>query len=403
MKAMSKIKIGVFGSCPSRDIFNSSINENYKDYFKINLSYVNNSIISTMQEKVPYDPESIKIEPDNKDNQSHTSFIEKDLDKLFFDRLDKADIDYLLIDNGLEVKWGLVNFDKYIFLKYPRLDKTNFYNNLENKRFITIQNNTDEFFKLFTKSYDAFFEKMQREYPNITIILNPVRERYRVLTKDNKIIVNEDFKNRTDNNYLPMLDGYMARKYDIEILSYDNNTLLDQNHKWGIGPKHYTKEYYQDYTQQLIEIAQRNDKLGQINPQLNENIRKDRLKNHIYKVETDLKIKHEQLENEKILKENRKLVEDNNNCHDKIKLFDQKQEELEHQLMKLKEDKLSVDTTELDNLQKSYDTLLSTKDKLEQTNNELKEKNQELHDKIEEIYSTTSWKITSPLRKLKGR
>ncbi len=431
---MSTIKIGVFGSCPTRDIFNSSINKNYKDYFTINLSYVNNSIISNMQEPVPYDKQSIKILPDNKENQSFSSFIEKDLDKLFFDRLSRADIDYLLIDAGLEVKWGLVEFDNHIFFNYPRYDKTEFFNNITNKRFITIQNDTNEYMKLFKESYTKFFDKMNDEYPDITVILNPVREAYRVLKSDGSIEENTEFKNRTDNHYLPLIDSYIAKKFDVEILEYNKDVLLDENHQWGLGPKHYVEDYYIDYTRQICEIDRRNKLLAadEYND-LNMTIRKDRLNNHIQKAEYELEL----IEKDKYVKEIKKQlnsikddydkqVEENkqiesekvnltdklNSANDKINLLEEDVKVTQQSINTIMADGLNPvelkrinreQSDELKDLKEEKMILLSLRDKLVENNEDLKERNQKLNNTIESIYSSNSWKLTSSLRNLKRK
>ena len=431
---MSTIKIGVFGSCPTRDIFNSSINKNYKDYFTINLSYVNNSIISNMQEPVPYDKQSIKILPDNKENQSFSSFIEKDLDKLFFDRLSRADIDYLLIDAGLEVKWGLVEFDNHIFFNYPRYDKTEFFNNITNKRFITIQNDTNEYMKLFKESYTKFFDKMNDEYPDITVILNPVREAYRVLKSDGSIEENTEFKNRTDNHYLPLIDSYIAKKFDVEILEYNKDVLLDENHQWGLGPKHYVEDYYIDYTRQICEIDRRNKLLAadEYND-LNRTIRKDRLNNHIQKAEYELELTEKdkyvkeikkQLnnikddydkqveENKQIESEKVNLTDKLNSANDKINLLEEDVKVTQQSINTIMADGLNPvelkrinreQSDELKDLKEEKMILLSLRDKLVENNEDLKERNQKLNNTIESIYSSNSWKLTSSLRNLKRK
>lgn len=46
--------IAVFGSCASRDNFYSGINPDYKKYFNCSISSQRGSIISLMQEPVPF-------------------------------------------------------------------------------------------------------------------------------------------------------------------------------------------------------------------------------------------------------------------------------------------------------------------------------------------------------------
>ncbi|RAP54339.1 MAG: hypothetical protein BZ137_02695 [Methanosphaera sp. rholeuAM130] len=387
-----------------------------------------------MQDPVPYDKESIKILPENKENQSYSSFIEKDLDKLFFDRLSRADIDYLLIDVGLEVKWGLVSFEDYIFFNYPQYDKTEFFNNIKQKRFIKIQENTNEFMKLFKESYTKFFDVLNDEYPDLTVILNPVREAYRVQKGDGTIEENEEFKNRTDNHYLPLMDSYIAKKFDVEILEFDNDVLLDENHQWGLGPKHYVEEYYSDYTRQICDIAERNRVLSTDEyRKLNDGIRTDRLKNHIKNAEYELELVERDKYVAQIKKERNSLRNDLDNQIQLQKDLESKNDELLSKLssaddkIRLLEEDVRVTQESIDNLlddefnpvelkiknQKQLDELndlkeeklilLSLRDKLVKNNEDLKKRNQKLNDTIKTIYSSNSWKLTSSLRDIKRK
>lgn len=52
--------IAVFGSCASRDNFYSGINPDYKKYFNCSISSQRGSIISLMQEPVPFKNQDIQ-------------------------------------------------------------------------------------------------------------------------------------------------------------------------------------------------------------------------------------------------------------------------------------------------------------------------------------------------------
>ena len=53
--------IAVFGSCASRDNFYSGINPDYKKYFNCPVSSQRGSIISLMQEPVPFKNQDIPL------------------------------------------------------------------------------------------------------------------------------------------------------------------------------------------------------------------------------------------------------------------------------------------------------------------------------------------------------
>lgn len=101
--------IAVFGSCASRDNFYSGINPDYKKYFNCSISSQRGSIISLMQEPVPFKNQNIQILPENRVNKAGTQFINQDLTKNFLAEVKKFKPDYILIDNYFEVIFGIIN------------------------------------------------------------------------------------------------------------------------------------------------------------------------------------------------------------------------------------------------------------------------------------------------------
>ena len=63
---MNKIKIGIWGSCSTRDIFRSIFN-NYKEYFEVVSTLERVSLVSLMGDSIEFNEEDIRIYPlDNK-------------------------------------------------------------------------------------------------------------------------------------------------------------------------------------------------------------------------------------------------------------------------------------------------------------------------------------------------
>lgn len=109
--------IAVFGSCASRDNFYSGINPDYKKYFNCSISSQRGSIISLMQEPVPFKNQDIQILPENRVNKAGTQFINQDLTKNFLAEVKKFKPDYILIDNYFEVIFGIIKNMKTVLLQ----------------------------------------------------------------------------------------------------------------------------------------------------------------------------------------------------------------------------------------------------------------------------------------------
>lgn len=83
--------VGVFGSCVSRDLFNSQIVPNYKTFFQIISYSQRTSIISLMQNNIKFDEKDIIFEND------YNNSIRYDLSKCWLSEIANNPPDYILL------------------------------------------------------------------------------------------------------------------------------------------------------------------------------------------------------------------------------------------------------------------------------------------------------------------
>ncbi len=278
----------VFGSCSCRDLFNSTLNKNYKDFFRIGKTGIRLSFISMMQKPVSYDAESLDIFPKEEINIHFSEWIKMDLDKVFLEDLKNENFEYMMLDTYYDTNFGVVDIgDNRYITNNIRLNQTEFFKNLEYKRFLTIQNNTAEYFELWKKSCDSFFEYLETYCPDLKVILNPSRHVYKVLNEDGSVSESEEFKLECKkyNKYRDLLDEYILKNFDVDVLEFDDNTLVYNNHLWGVSSLHYEESYYLDMTKQLNEIIERNNLLKTNNLEdLNKKFRYEKRKHLLYKI-----------------------------------------------------------------------------------------------------------------------
>lgn len=254
----------VFGSCTCRDIFNSTLNIHYKDFFHIGKTGIRMSFISIMQEPVEYTDESVIIYPQRGKNKNFTIWIKDDFEKWFLDALKEENFEYLLIDTYYDTNFGVVDIgDGRYVTNNIRLDETEFYNTLEYKRVLTIMDDTEEYFELWKKSCDLFFKFLEENCPDLVVILNPTRHVDKLLTKEGYIVEDKSFKAECDkyNPYRDLFDEYIIRNYDVELLKFDETTVSVENHLWGCSSLHYGPSYFVDINEQLNEIIERNESI----------------------------------------------------------------------------------------------------------------------------------------------
>lgn len=254
--------IAVFGSCVSRDIFYSKINHNYKEYFNVVLSSQRGSIISLMQHPVEFRIEDIAILPESQVNNSRTRFIKEDLNKHFLNGLNN-NIDLLIFDNYFEDRFGVLEIDNNQIITNNEWDllETEFYNNLKIKNPLNMRTNKKDYFKLWCENVDLFFDYLDTHCPDTKIVLNEARVAYNVLKKDKTVEFNKYYKKESKlrNKNIKRLDKYIIKNYDVNCLKFDNKTLVDENHIWGIGPVHYENKVYADRLHELIQISENNN------------------------------------------------------------------------------------------------------------------------------------------------
>lgn len=256
------IKVGVFGSCESRDLFNSMLNPLYKNFFKIEISCLRSSLISIMQNPYYINPKLIEFPLNDNSRMVRFDFIKSDFEKTFFNELNSKKIDCLIIDNFFEARFGVGYFDGVLLTNNTwDLIETEFYKNVNNVIEFSMDKNESEYMKLFSENCNSFFEFMESNHPNIKIIVNKARLSHIVRKNDSSFYINENYAiyAKKYNKILEKLDSYIENNFNVEVLEFDfQNCYCRHDHPWGIGPNHYNPFYYSYMTKQLLDIVSPN-------------------------------------------------------------------------------------------------------------------------------------------------
>ena len=253
------IKVGVLGSCESRDLFNSMLNPRYKNFFSIEISFLRSSLISLMQEPFYVDYKSIEFPLEDNLRLLRFDFLKSDMEKSFFNELNSKEIDCLIIDNFFEARFGVASFDGILLTNNTwDLPETEFYKNTNSITEFSMDIDEGIYMELFSKNCNLFFDFMKSNYPNIRIILNKARLSCIVRKTDSSFYISEDYEIyvKKYNTILDKLDSYIENNFDVGILEFDfQNCYCRPDHPWGIGPNHYNSFYYSYLTKQLLDIV----------------------------------------------------------------------------------------------------------------------------------------------------
>ena len=281
-------EISTLGSCSSRNIFNSQINKNYKQYFHINASLEAVSLISLMSKPIKFDENLL-----NSDNDYDNYCVRHDLTKNYLNFLKTSKIDYLIIDTYFDIKNGVIDLKDTYITNSNRLPNTRLYDQYKDYDIIHAGINFNKLFKLWKIACDDFFKFLNENNPDIKVILNCSRNITKYIDKNNNIRKIDSVKKMLKQNRLRnILDTYLLTNHDVDILEFNDETIGFENHLFGLHPSHYVEDYYIEKTNQLNEIIKRYDRFN-YNDDINIKIRqlsrdkqilKMKLENQSYKL-----------------------------------------------------------------------------------------------------------------------
>jgi len=264
-------EFSTLGSCVSRMIFNEKFAPGYKKFIHINFSVEGGSLISLMSKPTSFDKNLLTAK-----KPFDNTCVENDFSKKYLDFLMTSNIDYIVMDTYFDSSRVLLLKNGAYVTNSARLRRTKLYDNLEIIKIINVYDNLNEFLILWKNACDSFFEFIKDNCKDTKIILNCSRLVYKYKDFNGNILLNKKFMqiSHKHNRIRDLLDEYIVKNYDVDILFFDKNTLLDKNHIYGFDPTHYSSEYYPKKLNQIIEIIQRNDYFNAYNHKINKEIRK---------------------------------------------------------------------------------------------------------------------------------
>ncbi|AYC50708.1 MULTISPECIES: DUF6270 domain-containing protein [Bacillus] len=250
-----KKKIAVFGSCISRDNFNTQFNPNYKMFFDLVVGQHQTSFISITSKPIPFqEDDSIK-----ELNDFNKYVFRSECTKEFLNKLVENKPDYLLIDCFSDVYNGVMEISDEVFItNSPKFQNLHLFKQTKNRLRIDISPN--DYYLLWASRVNQFFKFMKDNLPDCKIIL--IKARFSDKLQDGKSL-NEERKQskiRTIdvellNSYWDVFDYYIRDNFNVKIIDMtEKEYLLSTNHPWGRYYCHYTVDFNHDIFNKLQKI-----------------------------------------------------------------------------------------------------------------------------------------------------
>jgi len=253
---MSFINVGIIGACASRDNFNSLFNSGYNRLFNCKLYIGHITFPSLASGKIDFNEKDIDHE-----DPLEAGAIKRELSRSFMNELQKAsDLDYLIIDFYSDIYYGIVVADNVIFTdNYDRVGKTRFYSNLENKKFLTLLNNPDEYFEIWKESFHRFVEMINIIMPNVKIIINKARAMKEYKDQQGNIRSIPMSRDPDEvNEEWDKLDNYCIETFGFRYIDLSARDYFShEKYPFGGPPRavHYTKDFYENFIMELSSIV----------------------------------------------------------------------------------------------------------------------------------------------------
>ena len=224
----------IFGGCVTRDIFDFCDTENLivAEYF------ARSSIASMFSEEVNIDIDLNKINSNFEKN-----CVARDLNKNFLQVVKNNIFDYIIFD-FFSIRFDIAVNDKKIITLSDEFIKTDY--DLSSNFFITIGNNTEEYFNYWKCGFDRILGLCENTFIADKLVLNKVY--LANCTEDGR-----SFTDFYDRIYIENFNQLLLKFYEYYeskvksgfVLNYDPKFFVGSiNHKWGLNPFHLVDDFY---------------------------------------------------------------------------------------------------------------------------------------------------------------
>ena len=235
-------EIDIFGSCVTRDAFNSPQASNYT----MNQYFARTSLISL------YSPSlDIKKEGINLDSQFQQRIVFFDLNKVFRSHIATSNTSFLLID-FIDERFDVLKHRDSFLTKSSEYQRSNLPNILNTQ----IVEKDDKYFQMWEHAAQKLIKDISHRKSN-SVVLHHAYWRKEYRDKDGTIKLFPDQKRIEYNN------GILNRMYSfvesisqglIVSINLEDDYVADSSHIWGLSPFHYENKYYDDFINKLNEI-----------------------------------------------------------------------------------------------------------------------------------------------------
>lgn len=253
--------VASFGSCITRDNFNTRFNPDYKRWFACRLHQNQTSMIALMSP-----PIDVEWSPTQEMSDHDRGNVASDLDRSFLQDVVALRPEILVLDFFADIHFGCVAYDDERWFTDNRwtVQHTDLYHRLRDEdrlHKLDIRRDTEEYLARWQQAFDRFMALIRAELPETTVVLHRGHNTNRLRLPDRaEPVALRKHRNLARlgvaraNELWRELDDRAAPACDAVIDLTDLPTATYDDHPWGPFYVHYEPAYYHRFLAELVRI-----------------------------------------------------------------------------------------------------------------------------------------------------
>lgn len=245
-------RVGVIGSCVTRDNFSSRVRPGWKADFELHGAFYQSTLISFLAPSL--DVREDEVEDLNAHDASVTL---ADMRKTYRGEIARDNPDLLVVDTFSDARMGVIAVgDTWITDNVWKVRNSRFYQSLDQSTRHSFTEKQEQFLELYREACRKFAQFLRASAPATRVVLNCARgvTRYRGFAHRGGVFdaatVNQ-LNDRRAQLEAVFLEEVPAESIDPMV----DGAVSDAEHPWGAGAAHYEQAVYERFRTQLRRIA----------------------------------------------------------------------------------------------------------------------------------------------------
>ncbi|MFC8731644.1 DUF6270 domain-containing protein [Luteimicrobium sp. NPDC057192] len=243
------IKVAVFGSCVSRDVFNRRFSPNYKDLFDCVLLSNQSTVVA--QTSPPIDASTVDLSGIKDWEQKQ---VAADLTRSFVPSLREAQPEYVIVDFFGDVHFGCALLDDGVVTRNRwKIVHTPYYKETWRQ---DLPPDAPEYMDRWLDASHRFADTIREAVPDAKIVLHEARNATHYRTDEGDLKPLHDVpKIRRMNERWARMNDHFRPLADHAVDVFTDETVSFAGHPWGKFPVHYELDYHARFLSRLSAVA----------------------------------------------------------------------------------------------------------------------------------------------------